>query len=215
MKRISILMAIVAFVVCRPAVADDITRVLDNPSFDAAPGGKIAGWDHASGDGISVCLDAAEGHSSALHLVSKADGKQPAPVIWVRSNTFPAPKTAVLTMTVRVRVDDPNKQPMLRLAIEGKKDGKSFYRRANIGGSESGQTAIPIKKQWLPYRFRISDLPPEGITDLRVGFDLMGEGNVYIDDVSVESSRPELSLGHLISWLLRASAALLKFSSRP
>ena len=84
-----------------------------------------------------------------------------------------------------VRVDDPSKQPKLRLAIEGKLDGKPFYRRANIGASEDGNPVRPIQKQWSPYRFPLTDLPLDGLTDIQVGFDLMGEGDVYIDQVSV------------------------------
>jgi hypothetical protein len=35
-----------------------------------------------------------------------------------------------------------------------------------------------------PYRFR-SNLPPQGLSELRVGFDLMAEGEVWIDDVQI------------------------------
>ena len=64
-------------------------------------------------------------------------------------------------------------------------DGKSFYRRANIGASEDGQAVRPIQKGWSPYRFPLTDLPLEGLTDIQIGFDLMGEGDVYIDQVSI------------------------------
>jgi hypothetical protein len=112
-------------------------------------------------------------------------GKKTAPIIWVRSNPFPAPKTGRLSVLAWVRVDDPHKQPKLRLAVEGKLDGKSFYRRANIGASEDGQPVRPIQKEWSPYRFPLTDLPTSGLTDIQIGFDLMGEGDVYIDQVSV------------------------------
>ena len=162
--------------------------VLVNPSFELPlQDGKIPGWNHAAGRGVEVTVEGVEGYKSAaaLHLVSKATGTQPAPIIWVRSNPFPAPKTGRLSVLAWVRVDDPNKQPKLRLAVEGKLDGKSFYRRANIGASEDGQPVRPIQKQWSPYRFPLNDLPLEGMTDLQVGFDLMGEGDVCIDNVGV------------------------------
>lgn len=163
-------------------------EVLVNSSFEQLPqDGKIPGWNHASGPGIEVTLAAPAGYQSdtALHLVSKAVGKRPAPIIWVRGNPFPAPKTGRLSVLAWVRVEDPSKQPKLRLAVEGKLDGKNFYRRANIGASEDGQGVRTIQKQWSPYRFPLNDLPLQGLTDLQVGFDLMGEGDVYIDNVSV------------------------------
>jgi hypothetical protein len=167
-------------------------EVLTNPSFEQPlQDGRIPGWTHAAGPGIAVSVDETQGHKSAasLHLVStamqNAAGKNAAPVIWVRSNSFAAPKTGRLSVLAWVRVEDPRKQPKLRLAVEGKLDGKSFYRRANIGASEDGQPVRPIQKEWSPYRFPLTDLPPGGLTDIQIGFDLMGEGDVYIDQVSV------------------------------
>jgi hypothetical protein len=37
----------------------------------------------------------------------------------------------------------------------------------------------------MPYRFPINDLPLTGLADLRVGFDLMSAGDVWIDRVEV------------------------------
>ena len=162
--------------------------MLGNPSFEIMQKASgISGWTHAAGPGIDVSIDETQGYKSprSLHLVSTAAGKQPAPVIWVRSNPFPAPTTGRLSVLAWVRVDDPRKQPHLRLAVEGKLDGKPFYRRAKIGASEDGQPVTPIQKQWSAYRFPLTDLPLDGLTDIRIGFDLMGEGDVYIDQVSV------------------------------
>jgi hypothetical protein len=41
----------------------------------------------------------------------------------------------------------------------------------------------PLGEDWAPYTFRVDDLPLDGLTELRVGFDLMGEGEVWVDDV--------------------------------
>jgi hypothetical protein len=165
---------------------------LENPSFENAPkAAEIPGWTHAAGAGISVTVEPGGGYKSdtSLHLVStaseRADGKKTAPIIWVRSNMLPAPKTGRLSLMAWVRVDDPTRQPKLRLAVEGKLDGKPFYRRANIGASEDGNPVRPIQKQWSPYRFPLTDLPLDGLSDIQVGFDLMGEGDVYIDQVNV------------------------------
>ncbi|MBC7856507.1 MAG: hypothetical protein IAF94_24010, partial [Pirellulaceae bacterium] len=166
--------------------------VLANPSFELPhEAGRLPGWTHSAGPGITVSIDETQGYKSAaaLHLVStatpSASGKRLAPIIWVRSSPFPPPKTGRLSLLAWVRMDDPSQQPKLRLAVEGKLDGKPFYRRANIGASEDGQAVRPIQRQWSPYRFPLTDLPLDGLSDIQIGFDLMGEGNVYIDQVSV------------------------------
>ena len=50
---------------------------------------------------------------------------------------------------------------------------------------EDGRALKPLQKGWASYRFPLTDLPVSGLTDLRVGFDLMGEGEVWIDSVEV------------------------------
>ena len=51
------------------------------------------------------------------------------------------------------------------------------------------------------YRFPLTDLPLTGLTELRIGFDLMGEGEVWIDEVQLfdlwfeENERDELLKG--------------------
>jgi hypothetical protein len=50
---------------------------------------------------------------------------------------------------------------------------------------KDGPPVTPLTTQWATYHFPLDDLPAAGLTDLRVGFDLMGEGEVWIDDVQV------------------------------
>ena len=84
------------------------------------------------------------------------------------------------------------------MSIEGKVDGRVKYWKANVGASEDGQPVKPLSVEWSAFRFPVVDLPQAGLTDLRVGFDLMGEGDVWIDEVQVfdlwfeENERNEL-----------------------
>ena len=184
------------------ALRDPLPRdLLSNPSFELAPkGGRIPGWRYPMGAGIQVEIDETQGYKSgrSLHLVSRPAEQKAAPIIWVRSEPIVPPKTGRLSVLAWIRIDDPRRQPKLRLAVEGKLDGKGFYRRANVGASEAGLAVRPLQKQWAPYRFPLTDLPLEGLSDIRIGFDLMGEGDVYIDEVSVfdlwfeENERDEL-----------------------
>jgi hypothetical protein len=162
--------------------------VLANPSFELPhEAGRLPGWTHPAGPGIEVSVDEKQGFKSpsSLHLVSKANGQIRAPVTWVRSNPFSAPKTGRLSVLAWVRVDDPSKQPKLRIAIDAKLDGVPYYRYVSLDGAgQDGQPVAPIQKDWSQYRFS-HHLPLEGLTDIKIGFDLMGEGDVYIDQVSV------------------------------
>ena len=110
---------------------------------------------------------------------------QAAPVVWVRSDPIPTPTTGRLAIWVWLKTPDEKRQPKLRLAIEGQLDGQPYYRRANVGGSEDGRPTQPLQQQWSPFLFPVDDLPTTGLTDLQIGFDLMDEGELWIDEVQV------------------------------
>jgi hypothetical protein len=175
--------------------------ILVNASFEAdAAAGPIPGWLHAKGPGMEVAARPGAGYRSngALRVASRPIGNGAAPVVWVRSDPLPVPTTGRLSLYAWVRVPDSSRQPVLRLAIEGKVDGRVKYWKANIGASEDGQPVRPLTTEWAAFRFPVVDLPQSGLTDLRVGFDLMGEGEVWIDEVQVfdlwfeEKERDEL-----------------------
>ena len=43
----------------------------------------------------------------------------------------------------------------------------------------------PLQQEWSPFLFPVEDLPTQGLTDLQIGFDLMDEGELWIDQVQV------------------------------
>ncbi len=164
-------------------------EALTNSSFDKPSGGSgIDGWVHATGPGISVAVDGREHYRGgrSLHVISQPPTPgAPAPVVWIRSAPFDPPKTGRISVLAWIRVADAKQQPRLRLAIEGRLDGKTYYRRANVGASEDDRPVKPLQEGWASYRFPVSDLPLSGLTDLRIGFDLMGAGDIWIDEVQV------------------------------
>jgi hypothetical protein len=161
-----------------------------NASFEApAQEVTIPNWVAARGQGIVAEVERREGHlsPSSLHLVSQANPMGQAPIVWIRSEPIRPRATGRLRLVAFIRVADAAKQPKLRLAIEGKFDGQVYYRRANVGMREraADPPATPLTTKWAAYHFPLDDLPISGLTDLRVGFDLMGEGEVWIDEVQV------------------------------
>jgi hypothetical protein len=161
---------------------------LVNPSFEQiAPDGSAAGWVTAPRDkGMIVEVDRTQGSASpsSLHLANRGAG---APV-WVRSSPLAPPTTGRVQMTARIRVADARQQPQLRLAVEGRLEGQVYYRRLNVGAAERAGDAPSqaLTTKWDEYSIMRVDLPFAGLSELRVGFDLMSEGEVWIDDVRVQ-----------------------------
>jgi hypothetical protein len=85
---------------------------------------------------------------------------------------------------VRLRVDNADVQPGLRLSVEGAHDGATYNPFAMVGG---GAGAVPIPSDWAASQFilKIEDVPADNLSDLRVRFDLVGPGAVWIDDVQL------------------------------
>jgi hypothetical protein len=81
-----------------------------------------------------------------------------------------------------LRVRDGAAQPPLRMALEGIRDGREYYRSAAVGGASGNR---PLAGAWQQFVLLADDLPEEGLESLRVRFDLLGPGAVEIDDVRV------------------------------
>jgi hypothetical protein len=89
-------------------------------------------------------------------------------------------------MSVWLRVSDATRQPPLRLALEGKLDGRDYYPFAALGQPQpAAPAAVPIAGNWVQYIFQVDDLPLEGLSELHVRFDLMGKGEVWVSDVQL------------------------------
>lgn len=150
-----------------------------NASFEEANNEEaIPGWKALRKTGVSAVIDRKTAFTgdSSLHLTSSR------PVAWVRSTPMPAPTTGRLSVWVWLKTTDASKQPTLRLAIEGKLNDQTYYKYAPVG---AGDNARDLLATWEAFIFHIDDLPTSGLTDLRVGFDLMGEGEVWIDEVRI------------------------------
>ncbi len=140
----------------------------------------------------SVQLDRTQKHSGTQSVKLSSEG----PIVCLLSQPLAAPATGRLAMSVWLRVADAARQPPLRLAIEGKLHGRDYYKFGAVGlAANAGQPAAAIGADWGMYIFQVDDLPLEGLTSLRARFDLMGAGEVWIDDVQVSTlmfSGPEM-----------------------
>ncbi len=158
-------------------------EVLANPGFErpAANDGQIPDWAITTRKGISIQLDKTQKHGGQQSVRIASTG----PVACLESRPFAAPSTGRLAVSVWLRVADAKKQPPLRVALEGKLHGRDYYKFAEVGLGENGTKATAILPAWGQYVVQVNDLPLEGLYQLRVRFDLMGPGEVWVNDVQI------------------------------
>lgn len=159
-------------------------KTLENSGFETPPqDGQIQSWNSTAHPNTTVELDSKIAHegSRSLRLVSQG------PTASIQSRPFTAPATGRLSMWVWLRVADEKQQPLVRLAVEGKYRGREIPPRFAYVGQPPAPDApsFPIPAGWSPFVFHVNDLPLEGLSQVRVRFDLIGQGEVWIDDVQL------------------------------
>ena len=160
--------------------APEPMTVLANASFEQ-DGTEIPGWIVARGPGIRIRTDDTVSYDGKRSLHIRSSGN----IAWVRSQSLPAPTTGRVFVVARLRTSDPAKQPPLRIAIDGRRNGVPYYRSARVGAGDAKTPKIAADWGNQPFLLPITDLPTGGWQDFRIGFDLMGEGEVWIDDVKI------------------------------
>jgi len=160
-------------------------EVLQNPGFEfTASGGedRIAGWSINEVAGVSAELDKEQPHEGNQSLRLESTG----PVATLVSRSFAAPDTGRLSVWVWLRTDNASTRPALRIAVEKATPGSSYYRYALVGrAAEEGQ----LSSEWRQYVFHVDDLCVGGPCQIRVRFDLMVEGKVWLDGVELFDRR--------------------------
>jgi hypothetical protein len=187
----------------------ELPRLANNSFESPAKAGQVLGWSLANAGGGSVAIDAvgpAPPTKPAGKQAARLEGGVAGAVTTLTSEAFPAPSTGRVSVSVWMKIEDANQQPVLYFAIKGRLDDKEYYRCAQLG---QGQTSIislknqaptvPLKNQWWNYILPIDDLPTSGLEKLQVQFDLVGPGRIWIDDVQMK----DLTFGHdprVIAW---------------
>ena len=165
------------------------TAGLANGGFErASEAGRPTGWMHAPvvpGGDLGVELDSQQSHSGerSLHL-QHAGRSRRSRILWVRSRPLERPLLDRLTLAVWARIPAAAAQPPLRLAIEGQVNDQSYYRYAWVGANVNNER-FKLESRWKLFHVPFDHLPLDGLTDLRIGFDLMGPGEVWIDEVQI------------------------------
>ena len=181
-------------------------RSLKNPRFEETTASSSAAWDFGSQSSDQIQIDGQEGFdsSSSLRLASTGNA------VWVRSNRFSVPNTGRISVTAYLKIEDPNHQPPLRIAIEGETQTSTYYRFGNVGSLAPEASSKQIDSQWRRFAVHFDDLPTDGLRDLRIGFDLMGQGTVWIDNVAVHDRWFDGNDAKAITQLLASAAPLME-----
>ena len=160
--------------------------VLKNASFETSdPVANVGEWRVSEGSDLRVVVvptQAATGRQALLLQSRTPVGWSRGPVAWFRSQDLPTPSSRRLAMQVHVRVADAQRQPRVRLVVEGQAGGERFYRQTEYGGGEG----LPrLGQEWQQVGILVDDLPEGEIRNLRVGVDLRGTGQIWVDDVQL------------------------------
>jgi hypothetical protein len=154
---------------------------LQNPGFELATGGQPTNWSLSAAPpgSATVQVEPRRGHKSTSAVRLKSTGASAS----FYSEPFSAPQTGRLSLSVRLRVDDPEQQPAVRLSAEGQLNDGVYSPFAIVGRG----AAVPIPADWSAPEFilKIDEVPASGLSNLRVRFDLIGPGTVWIDDVQL------------------------------
>ncbi|MFO0914226.1 MAG: family 10 glycosylhydrolase [Pirellulales bacterium] len=152
--------------------------LLANPGFETgAVDQSPSNWQVSAEQGARVVITRdgpADGQQSCL--LESNGGRA-----WMVSEPIASPASGRLYVSVRLKAVDPARQPRLQFGIEGRHEGRPFNRADQLGG-DSGKA---LTDQWREFVFPVEDLPLQGLSQLKITFDLLDPGSVLVDDVRV------------------------------
>ncbi len=153
--------------------ADPVTPASNRPAAPSPEGWKIAG-----GSGAALVIDPAQPHAGrgALRL------DVPLPPGATVCDDFSLNAHSQILVRAWLRADRPDAR--VRVWIEGESAGKPYRRVSELS----------VAAGWAERAVRASDVPPAGLDGVRLRFELLTAGSLWVDDLSVAAeslSEPE------------------------
>ncbi len=128
-----------------------------------------SGWQALAGMGNTVELDPAKPHSGRGSLKVSAS----VPPAAIASEYFPAKGHSALNVQAWFRSVEPDTK--VRAWIEGEAGGQPFLRWSEL----------TVQPQWSALGIRVLEIPPGGLDRVRLRFELVTGGTLWVDDVAV------------------------------
>lgn len=151
--------------------------ILENSDFELPlTEGEIPGWQTSSQPGTSVSLDKQKIYEGQQSLRLKSSG----PVVWARSEEFTVPDSRRLMVKMHLLSEGPPEQPSLRIVYDGYVGNQNVYLHVSVGAD----TDYPLQPSWSEFAYPMVNLPPD-LENVKVGFDMMGAGNVLVDRIEI------------------------------
>lgn len=174
------------------ATSTEPIDVIANPEFEIDGRESLEGWDVGDQPAHTVGLENSDQNDSAFCLRMRSAGDP----VWIRSNRFAPTQTGRISVTAwvrsassgsneRISAAQSDAQPPLRISIEGQTRRATWYRFGSIGSLSEDQNINQVGPAWRKFAVHFDDLPIGSLSDLRIGFDLMGAGDVLIDRVRI------------------------------
>jgi len=159
-------------------------NLLTNAGFEleAPQSNGLEGWSLSVHDQATAKLVSADAAEGKQYLEIRNHSNSP---VWIRSHPIRVPETGRLTVSMWLRTSQPHAQPPLRIAIDGTYADSQYYRFGSVGALAANSKVSQLSEDWQRFVVHFDDLPVEGIGDLRVGLDLMGEGQLQVDQVEL------------------------------
>jgi hypothetical protein len=178
--------------------------VLENPGFELPVSGvDMPGWTSLLPMGTTMQIDSNQRASGAQSIKLTSTGAN----VRVVSGSFAPPATGRLAIEVRLRSESQGRQPSVRLFVEGDLRDSKFEPYGVIPAVGAGASA---PGEWMSYSFPISYLPSEGLESIKVGFELLGPGEVWIDDFQVFDLAFEKTERYELSKLISLASVVLE-----
>jgi len=167
-------------------IADLVARVrtlgqplVENAGFESPLAERqLVGWSASIPAGGRVALDSRTKRSGEQSLLLSGTER-----VSVASAPF-EPRSGRLSVDVWLRTSGKGPPPAVRIAVEGKWRDADFRPHGVI--EQVGQTAAN-PGDWVLYSFPVEQLPTSELSPLRVRFELVRGGEVWIDDVQVRA----------------------------
>jgi len=134
---------------------------------------------------------------------------------WIRSQPIALTETGRLSISVWLRIplkaDESlaaNQTPDIRIAIDGRTPTNDYYR-FGVVGQEPDNSLASLKDSWKRFVVHFDELPKD-LTDLRIGFDVVGEGLIHVGQVELFDRWFDNSEAKAITQLLASADAMLQ-----
>jgi hypothetical protein len=154
-----------------------VLKSVPNAGFESVGGGALPGWRLVSSAFGTAELDATNPHEGKTCLYVQSAGQPTA----VESEPFSTPPTGQFAMTAFIRGRNLTSGSELRMVVEAEREKRSYRWSTVVGGARP--EALPLGEQWAPYPILVNALPLHSRGQMRVRFELSGEGEVWIDEI--------------------------------